>query len=297
MSELVLVLMSTYNGERYLREQIDSILAQEDVNMRLLVRDDGSTDSTLNILEEYQAKRKLTYYQGENLGPQLSFMHLLRNAPKADYYAFSDQDDIWMGDKLSSAIGKLKGHKAALYFSQPQITDENLHVRPSTPIKPLLTFGESLIYKFASGCTMVFNHDLREIISDKIPKDMPIHDIWIYLIAMAFDAHVVFDPIPHILYRQHGDNAIGTGHGFSHRWKERLTHILFQPGIRSGIANLLRECYGKNMPAHNSRLLDLFVEGKRSLSKRITILRDKDFRCGDKTTQRLFWISLTLNKY
>lgn len=104
MKQNILVLMSTFNGEKFIREQIESILAQENVNIKLLVRDDGSTDKTLDILNEYKNKGKLNYYIGKNLGPQLSFMHLLQNAPYCEYYAFADQDDVWLKDKLSTAI-------------------------------------------------------------------------------------------------------------------------------------------------------------------------------------------------
>ena len=295
----VLVLMSTYNGEKYLREQIDSILTQQDVDVDLLVRDDGSKDDTLKILDEYQSNGKLTYYTGPNLGPQRSFMHLLQNAPKSEYYAFADQDDVWMKDKLSCAITKLSKNedKPALYFSQTQVTDENLNLRKSVKINPLLTFGESLIYKYVNGCTMVFNHNLRQIISNQTPKCMPMHDMWIYAIAMAFDAHVVFDPTPHILYRQHTTNAVGAGHGFMFDWNLRIRRFLSHGNIRSKQAEALKYYYGDNIPEHNLRKLTLFLEGKHSFIRRIAILFNKDFRCSDRTTQILFWINLLANKY
>ena len=120
--------MSTYNGEKYLREQIDSILGQRGVEVTLLVRDDGSSDATLSILDEYKSSGLLDYYCGSNLGPARSFMHLLQNAPASDFYAFSDQDDKWMDDKLLAAITSMEGHESepALYFSQTQLVDAGL---------------------------------------------------------------------------------------------------------------------------------------------------------------------------
>ncbi len=170
----VVVLMSTYNGEKYLREQIDSILGQRDVEVSLLVRDDGSTDATLAILDEYKTSGVLDYYCGSNIGPARSFMHLLQNAPESDFYAFSDQDDIWMDDKLLAATSTLKGHESepALYFSQTQLVDADLNKIPSVIIHPKLTFGESLIYKFIGGCTMVMNHRLREAVGSFMPEIM-----------------------------------------------------------------------------------------------------------------------------
>ena len=94
MKSKVTILMSTYNGERFLKEQIDSILQQEDIETTLLVRDDGSTDKTISMLEQYQEAHVLRFYQGHNLGPAKSFMNLLMEAPAADYFAFSDHQ-IW----------------------------------------------------------------------------------------------------------------------------------------------------------------------------------------------------------
>lgn len=299
MSASVLVLMSTYNGEKYLREQIESILAQEGVDVRLLVRDDGSTDTTPSILEEYQAQGALRYYVGENLGPQLSFMHLLFNAPRSDYYAFADQDDVWMKDKLAVAVGALKGHadEPALYLAQTQLTDKRLRTRRSVIVCPRLTFGEALIYKFAAGCTMAFNHPLREKLGDKAPTDMPMHDIWIYTFALAIKAHVTFDKTPRILYRQHESNTVGQGQGFWHEWGERLHRFMGKGGIRHHDAALLLRCYKAAIPQDHLALLERFVDGKHSFRKRLGLLADKDIRCNHALTQTLFWVELLLNKY
>ena len=104
----IIVLMSTYNGEKYLQVQLDSILSQENVDLELLVRDDGSTDSTKTILERYQSEGKLTWYSGKNKKPAYSFFDLLGKCKDADYYAFADQDDFWHEDKLINAIKRLE---------------------------------------------------------------------------------------------------------------------------------------------------------------------------------------------
>ena len=118
------VLMSTYNGEKYLRNQLDSILAQqlpEGMELKVVVRDDGSTDSTLAILEEYTKNNndKVSYYIGENLKPARSFWHLVHNCEQSDYYSYSDQDDVWFPDKLSRAINaieRIRGGKTDLSY-------------------------------------------------------------------------------------------------------------------------------------------------------------------------------------
>lgn len=299
MKNNIIVLMSTFNGEIYIREQLESILAQENVNVNLLVRDDGSTDKTLDILNEYKNKGKLNYYIGKNIGPQLSFMHLLQNAPYCEYYAFADQDDVWLKDKLFTATEKLKDNitKPALYFSQTQLTDEKLNLKKSVIINPMLTFGEALIYKFIGGCTMVINNKLRECISKKLPSKMPMHDIWIYTFAMAINAFVYFDCTPHILYRQHGNNTVGQGQGYIYEWKQRFNRLISSPNERYFQAKELYDCYNEIIPKENIETLRTFIEGKTSFNKRMKILFNKKFRCANSTTQFLFWLELLFNKY
>ena len=292
--------MSTYNGEKYLREQIDSILGQRGVEVSLLVRDDGSTDDTLAILDAYQQSGLLRYYCGSNLGPARSFMHLLQNAPASDYYAFSDQDDKWLDDKLLAATSALEGHEGepALYFSQTQLVDARLNKIPSVIIHPRLTFGESLIYKFIGGCTMVMNHRLRGAVGDFMPAIMPMHDIWIYSIALGIGAFVHFDPRPHILYRQHGDNTIGLGQGAAHEWKKRLRRFTAAKNDERYLqARGLSDGYHAKLTPANAALLTLFLQGKTSAAKRLRMLTSESLRCADRTTQLLFWINLIFNKY
>lgn len=294
------VLLSTYNGKRYMRELIDSVLAQEGVTVDLLVRDDGSTDGeTQKILDEYQSQGKLTWYQGGNIKPARSFMQLLQDSHDADYYAFADEDDYWKPDKLITAVNKLEqyGKLPALYFSRTQLTDENLHPIPSPVINPLLTFGESLVYKFIPGCAMVFNKELRDIVNFYKPSFIPMHDIWIYSIALAIGAKVVFDPTPHILYRQHGDNTIGQGQGEMHEWHRRLERFTGHAHERYRQAKELYDGYADFMPESNEDMLHTFVEAKHSLVKRIKLAADKRFRCSDRRTYRLFKLAVLLNIY
>ena len=207
----VRILLSTYNGEKYLREQIASLKAQEGVETEIFVRDDGSADSTLDILREMSSKGVLDFYTGENMGPARSFMDLLSKTSEADYYAFSDQDDVWMPDKLSTAISALErqGYSPGLYLGQTQPTDDTLQKLPYRSVEPIGTFGESLVYEFAAGCTMVLNKPLRNILTTYKPDYLSMHDVWIYSVALALGANVYYDHTAHILYRQHGQNAIG----------------------------------------------------------------------------------------
>lgn len=297
----ICVLLSTYNGERFLKTQIDSILSQQDVDVQLLVRDDGSKDSTLQILEEYQCAGKLTYYTGKNLGPARSFMDLMEHAPESHYYALADQDDYWPNDKLSIALTSLDDHRdfPSLYFCPTEPTDENL--KPMGIIQgtdAIVSFGESLVYEYASGCTMVFNDHLRQILMQYTPQYLPMHDHWILCVAQAIDGHIVFDRTPHILYRQHGNNVVGAHQSKLKVWKERFNRIFVDKTCeRSRTAQEIYQGYHDIIPQKNMKILSLFLQGKDSLGKRIKIIINKNIKSGNSRCNMLFHLAVLLNRY
>jgi rhamnosyltransferase len=295
----VVVLMSTYNGEQYLREQIDSILTQKGVDVQLIARDDGSKDGTINILEEYQQKGFLKYYTGENMGPKYSFLHLLRVAPSSDFYAFSDQDDVWLSEKLYQGICQLQddGDIPALYFSQTMQTDETLQPIPYPLIHPRLTFGESLVYAYASGCTMVFNNKLRNIALSHHPTFLDMHDRWLVNLTTAFNGYLVFDKIPYILYRQHAHNVLGLHDSKWKEWRLRLHRVFQREQIRSKIAQELRAGYQNKLPQEHQEILNLFIDAKTNIKLRIRLLFDSRFHCGDLKTWLLFKLAVIANSY
>lgn len=296
----ITVLLSTYNGEKYLPEQLDSILKQQNVKVRLLVRDDGSGDSTCSILDTWSKKMDLSWYTGTNLKPAKSFLDLLQHAGDSPYYAFSDQDDYWMPDKLITAIEALSEYEKvpALYFSQTQLADKDLVKIDSVIINPYLTLGEALVYQFIGGCTMVMNAKLRDIIIRHKPSYVPMHDVWIYNVALAIGAKVVFDPQPHMLYRQHGGNVIGQKKNDPKEWKERITSFVKgNHNSRSDFAREVYNAYQKLMPDNNLALLSFFLAGKNNIRKRLKLLFDKRFKCSNKKTYFLFKIAVLLNTY
>lgn len=292
------VLMSTYNGERFLKEQIDTVLNQREVDVDLLVRDDGSRDSTLSILGEYKGKGKLDWYEGQNLGPALSFMSLLKDSHEADYYAFCDQDDFWQEEKLAVAVELLDAFDCpALYFSRTQLTDAELNPTQIVEIDPLLTFGESLVYEFIPGCTMVLNRKLRDIVNRYMPEYLPMHDVWVYCIALAVGAKVVFDKQPHILYRQHSTNTIGQGYSRWHEWHRRWHRLVNSEHSRFRRACQLEKGFSNDMKGNNAELLRKFIRAKKSFLTRLSLCFDKNYDCARKDTRLLFNISLLLNSY
>lgn len=294
---LITVLMSSYNGERYIREQIDSILHQQEVNIKLFVRDDGSTDGTLQILQEYQEAGLLNFYTGKNLKPARSFMQLLKDAPQADYYAFSDQDDYWKPTKLNQAIKRLKlsTNTPALYFCQTQLADKDLKLLPSIEIHPLLTFGEALIYQFIGGCTIVINQLLRDIIIRYQPQYLPMHDVWLYDVAQAVGADIYFDAIPQILYRQHDKNVIGQGYNALTEWKRRLRRLTQCEHLRSRMAQEILRGYSENMTKENRIIAGKIAKQDRNIKERLSVAFDKHYMASDWRTYIRFQICNFLN--
>ena len=215
----IFVLLSTYNGQNYLCEQIDSILSQENVKIHILIRDDGSTDDTPKILEKYERKYdNITVFEEKNIGCKSSFAQLMKYAQepdvRVDYYAFADQDDIWLPNKLASAIEMLDKEDniniPVLYCSNLKVVDEKLNfVRFKYPEKDsFVTKGESLVCSMSTGCTMVFNRTALDMFLSKLPEDFIMHDLWM-LHTCIFLGKVVYDKDAYILYRQHGENVIG----------------------------------------------------------------------------------------
>ncbi|MBM6744345.1 glycosyltransferase [Drancourtella massiliensis] len=226
------VLMSSYNGEKFISEQLNSIFNQKECNVHVLVRDDGSTDSTLSILEDYANRYNLDYYSGENLKPAKSFMHLVKHCNIADFYAFADQDDIWYPDKLIRAISVIKNSEVdnlpiaycsnltPVYDSQHIICEKLLGEKIADEYTEILSRSSDIF-----GCTMVWNRDLQTLLTSiGTPNMQPMHDYWVALIASCY-GRLIYDKIPSIMYRQHEDNKVGAGLSELNNWKGRLSWI------------------------------------------------------------------------
>ncbi|MEE0463519.1 glycosyltransferase family 2 protein [Blautia hydrogenotrophica] len=211
----VTVVVSSFNGEKYIKEQIDSILSQKHCKISLIVRDDGSSDDTIAILHQYEKKGQLKLVQGENLKPAKSFLEALKHSGETDYYAFSDQDDIWLDDKLNvaiSALEKMDKKTPNLYCSNLTTINNDYEVINDKllPEKIVSDYRELLIRSpHIFGCTCVFNSILRNfIVKRELPQRLIMHDLWVALIAASL-GNIYYDPSSHIKYRQHGDNHTG----------------------------------------------------------------------------------------
>ncbi|MBC7678996.1 MAG: glycosyltransferase family 2 protein [Pseudorhodobacter sp.] len=231
MRPLVEVLLSTYDGGRYVREQVESVLAQTHDHLSLTVRDDGSSDDTLARLAEVDDAR-LTVRQGGNLGLPWAFFRLIdESSDDADLWALCDQDDVWLPHKLQRAVARLDGVKGpALYCARVAVVDEDL--RPlylhELPCRGP-SFANALVQNIALGCTVVVNREARDLLRGRWPRECVMHDAWAYLVVAGCGT-VVYDHEPVVLYRQHGRNSVGMGRGPVSRLAGRVRRQLSADG-------------------------------------------------------------------
>lgn len=217
------ILLATYNSEKYLKVQIDSILAQSFADFILYIRDDGSTDDTLLIIDEYlRSFSNIIFLKDDQTGrfSMGSFMWMLE-AVDADYYMFADHDDYWLENKVQLTLNKMfevenyEFSKPVIIHTDLKVVDTNLKEVASSfwnysKIKPslLLNFNFLAVYNLLTGCTMMINKKARNV-SLPYSKFALMHDSWIGLKVMDNGGIIDFIPNQTILYRQHGNNAIG----------------------------------------------------------------------------------------
>lgn len=286
------ILMSTYNGEAFIRKQIESILTQKGVEVHLLIRDDGSSDNTLNILKEY---KEVKIIQGKNIGTCKSFFQLINKSENYDYYSFADQDDVWDDDKLISAINILENYsdRPGVYASNTRLVDADLSLLKIEDDNPRTTFGSAFIKNYCTGCTMVFNDKLMCFLRNNLPDYAPMHDWWINLVCLSIGGISCYDKNPHINYRQHGKNVFGAEICFIDKVRHRWKKFLSKPYHRDIMARELLNRYEKNMTIESKKIVEILCASKINFKE---IVRTKEFRTQDKITNLLFIVLLIFNK-
>lgn len=292
---MITVLMSTYNGEKYLREQIDSILNQKDVEVQLLIRDDGSTDDTINILDAYKYNHSnVDWYSGNNLGAGKSFYQLALDAPNSDYYAFADQDDVWDPDKLAIGVLRIQqGPKKvpSIYCSVARPVDADLNAIAQRKAEAVdWTLGIALTQSISPGCSFVFNNLLMEKFKKIGIDSIDIHDWALLRVAAAIEAYVFFDTEPHFSYRQHGNNVIGYQGSIINQWTGRLKRFFKKENknVRYNMANYIKVAYYDEMSEKNRQIIDIFTNYKTSLSSRISLFLSNEIRMIKGTDNMVF---------
>lgn len=276
------ILMSTYNGEQYLEEQIKSILDQKlDIPFDLIVRDDGSSDGTLQILNCYAEAGKLQYYSGANVGAARGFMYLLKENPGYDYYAFADQDDIWDEDKVQKGLNAVKDHfglvlycsNAALIHSNMDPIGRNVHrERPTYNLVSSLCLASS-----AQGCTSVFNRKLAELIQNRpLPEIFIMHDSLLTCLCVLAGGEIIYDHCPTMKYRMHGSNVFGmvtARQGLMRVIKNRFAEIAQKKEISMyDQAKGLLAVYGDLICEENRKLCRIVIGAEHSWIDRMKLV-------------------------
>jgi glycosyltransferase involved in cell wall biosynthesis len=213
----ICVLMATCNGQLYLREQIDSIIDQTYENVRILVSDDGSRDSTRSILSEYQEKfpSKIVVVNGPRNGLESNFYSLIATARGFDLYAFADQDDVWDRNKLTRAVlcySDFPIDAPFVYCGATILIDENSKFIKEERIRSSHNIGlrQALGHNIATGNTIVFNESTRALFPDELTNIDPLgHDWLTFIYALMFGGKIFYDDVPSVFYRIHTSNNSG----------------------------------------------------------------------------------------
>ena len=285
----VCVLLSTYNGEKYLRQQLDSVLNQKGIILNFLVRDDGSTDSTIDILKQYEKDGKIKLIVGKNIGYKKSFYELAKLAPLSDYYAFCDQDDVWDDDKLITAVNMLERENNSiplLYFSALRVVNKNLKVKSVTHKKFIISeypFEQALTLNPVYGCAAVFNNALREKFLEYQEFEHS-HDNNLNVLASAL-GKVVFDKTPHFSYRQHGNNCFGYPSSLKSMIKNIKWYFKYEVhNIRLKEMTKIKEKFYTELSEHNKHFCDLVLNYRNSKQDKKALLNYKPYKTDSKLT-------------
>lgn len=301
------ILLALHNGVAYLNEQLDSIAAQTDTDWALLVSDDGSTDAGPEQVRQFAATRspdQVHMIDGPCQGAAANFMHLLRRSDaSADYLAFSDQDDVWMPEKLArarAALAVLPATEPAFYCSRTLICDANLHVRyPSRIPARAMRFENALVQNVAAGNTIVMNRAAADLVRSALAhvRDVVIHDWWIYQIISGAGGRIIHDDDPSLYYRQHGGNEIGSAMGlraFGLRGREVLRGR-YRRWNDSNIS-ALGACAAHLTPVNRTRLAHFAAARRGPLPSRLANLwRTGAYRQG-RIGNVALWLSAMLGR-
>lgn len=229
----VTIMLATYNGEKYLEEQLESIINQTYKNWKLIISDDNSTDSTKQIIDKYISlyPNKIKSIINKDLhSAKGNFINLFSEVEKSDYYMFCDQDDVWVNTKIEKFVNRIEQEnelEPVLEYCDLKVVDKNLRTLNESFLKytnnypPNESFKKFILENHIPGCTMFFNNSLKEKIG-KISKECRMHDWWVSLVASAFGKIIFVDETLN-LYRQHENNTIGANKS---RKKKRIPSII-----------------------------------------------------------------------
>lgn len=282
------ILLSAYNGEKYIEAQLKSLLYQSYNNTEIHIRDDGSKDTTVTIIERYIElfPGKIFLYKGKNVGYKKSFQWLLSNCGDADFFAFCDQDDIWSKDKIKNAVDRLKQYDNSLpnlYLCNFYWCDKDMNlIRKNDAYKlhhsleKYITFGDRNEF----GCTEVFNKVVIDIIKNKACFDICSHDEIVYMICKC-NGNVFWDYKIGVHYRRHGANSskheLVGGNKWSHfLW--RVNEFIIHPNKKALYERIYAfyDSFKEELSEDNRKIFELYLSNKGRLKKALLKERYRD---------------------
>lgn len=282
------IVMATYNGAKFLPQQLESLEAQTHQDWRLLIRDDGSADKTTDIIHKFAARHpgKVVFFDNQNkrLGAKANFGQLLSVA-SADYVMCCDQDDVWMPDKIAKTLAKMQEMEQKygkdiplLVHTDSTVTDASLNVTHKSFGAVLKRnrdepkFEKVLMQGVIQGCTQMANRKLVEKASP-VPKDAEMHDTWMGLVASA-TGHVGYLAEPTVLYRQHDANVYGARIDNKKTWQQKVRSVNSAMKRHINQAQALLEQNGDDLTPQRRQVLEDFVHLNEmgSAQKKITLL-------------------------
>ena len=301
------ILMSTYNGQQFLAEQIRSIQDQSYTDWTLFIRDDGSSDNTKEILKDFERQDSRIHLidsdKSDNLGVIKSF-HKLVNHDRADYYFFSDQDDVWLPNKLELSLKEAQNHPADLplmVYMDLKVVNQDLEIMTESMVKSQSHHAntelvQELTENTVTGGVAMINHALAEMWQET--DDILMHDWYLALLASAF-GNLVFIDQPGELYRQHSDNVLGA-RTLSKRFKKWIRpHILFAVywDLIKNSQKQARHLLQMPLSQSNRELIEAFVTiMDKPMFERFRILRKYGLR-KNKAFHTLVFTTLIVTKF
>lgn len=262
----VAILMSTYNGEKYIEQQLESLFNKTYKNIEIYIRDDGSKDNTVKILEKYEEQGKIKLIQGKNIGFIKSFRELLNICDDADYYAYCDQDDVWFEDKIERAVNKLNNIEdnniPILYASNYDYYYGDINFIMHTGFenkKP--SFAKSLVECIAPGMTMVINKTAKNTIFKNMPENCLLHDWWTYEVCIGI-GKVIYDGNITVKYRRHSNNVTTVETTFIKRFVWRVKTFIFSDHWKNLKKQLIsfEDIFFDKLNKKDQKILKLFTK-------------------------------------
>ncbi len=308
MSQIT-VLLATYNGSKYVRQMIDSVLAQDFEDFHLVLSDDSSKDETPQILDEYAAMHpgKVTHYRsGQRFGnAQNHFMHLLEKFHDTPYIMFCDQDDYWHPDNISKTLQKMqeteKPDLPVLVHTDLRVVDGVLQEMDPSFIHfsklqgERLQLNQLLVQNVVTGCTVMMNRALAELACSHMPEGpILMHDWWLALIAAAMGA-AAYLPEATIDYRQHGNNTVGAKNTRSASY---IFKKIKNDGVKTAMAQtfaqakIFDDCFGPMLDDQTRATVRAYaaMTDQNGFLRRINYIKYGFWKCGlQRIAAQLLW--------